>query len=162
VSKNVSVHDYLIDHCDFDWAQLLVGWEWLLPAEFNVWLMNRFGDLFLILPDGSVHMLDIGAGALTKMADSRDEFSRLIDEDDNADDWLMIPLVDQIVATGILLQPGQCHSLLIPPVLGGGYTIENTVVLPVFEHFGVYGSYHEQMRGVPDGANVVIKVEEPR
>ncbi len=97
----MSVHDYLIDHIGFDWAHLLSGWERLLPTEFTVWLMNRFGDLFLILPDGSVSMLDIGAGSLTKLAESRDEFSRKIDEGDNAEDWLMIPLVDRLVAAGI-------------------------------------------------------------
>jgi hypothetical protein len=157
----MSVHDYLIDHNDLDWAQLLSNWEWLLPAEFSVWLMNRYGDLFLILPVGSVQMLDIGAGSLTKMAESRDEFCRKIDEHDNADDWLMIPLVDRLVEADVLLQPGQCYSLLIPPVLGGDYTIENTVALPIPEHFGVYGSYHEQLRDVPDGTKAVIKVEKP-
>jgi hypothetical protein len=157
----MSVYDYLIDHSDFDWSQLLSDWDRLLPTEFTVWLMNRYGDLFLILPDGSVNMVDVGIGSLTKVADSRDEFSRLIDEDDNANDWLMIPLVDRLVAAGVLLKPGQCYSLLIPPVLGGDYTIENTVLLPIFEHFGVYGSYHEQLRDVPDGTKVVIKVNMP-
>ncbi len=89
----MNVHDYIIDHSGLDWAHLLSGWEWLLPAEFSVWLMNRYGDLFLILPDGSIHMMDIGDGSLTKMAESKDEFSRIIDEDGYADDWLMIPLV---------------------------------------------------------------------
>ncbi len=158
----MDVHDYLIDHSSFDWDHLFSGWEWLLPPEFTVWLMNRYGDLFLILPDGSVHMLDIGAGSLTKMAESKDEFCRKIDEDDNADYWLMIPLVDRLVAAGVFLQPGECYSFLTPPVLGGDYTLENTVILPITEHFGVYGSYHEQLKGVPDGTHVVIKVKKPR
>ena len=157
----MSLKDYLIDHNEFDWAHLLFGWEWLLPAEFTVWLMNRYGDLFLILSDGSVHMLDIGIGSLTKMAQSKDEFCQKIDEENNANDWLMIPLVDRLVAAGVLLKPSQCYSLLIPPVLGGDYTTENTVVLPISEHFGVYGSYHEQLRGIPDGTKVVIKVSKP-
>jgi T6SS immunity protein Tdi1, C-terminal len=157
----MSLKDYLIEHGDFDWDRLFSGWEWFLPAEFTVWLMNRYGDLFLILPDGSVHMLDVGIGSLTKMAQSKDEFCQKIDQGNNANDWLMIPLVDRLTAAGIQLQPGQCYSLLIPPVLGGDYTIENTVVLPIFEHFGVYGSYHEQLRDVPDGTSVVIKVNKP-
>jgi hypothetical protein len=157
----MSVHDYLIDHSGLDWPQLLSDWAWLLPSEITVWLMNRFGDLFLILPDGTVQMLDVGAGSLTKLAENRDDFCRRIDEDDNAEDWLMIPLVDRLVAAGIHLQPGQCYSLLTPPILGGDYTVENTVVLPITEHFGVYGSYHEQLRDVPDGTQVVIKFESP-
>jgi hypothetical protein len=154
----MSVHDYLIDHSDFNWAQLFLGWERLLPTEFTVWLMNRFGDLFLVLTDGSVHMLDIGIGSFKKVAESKDEFCRLIDESGNANNWMMIPLVDQLRVAGVHLQSGQCYSFLIPPVLGGDYTIENTIVIPIFEHFGVYGSYHEQLTGVADGTTVVIKV----
>jgi hypothetical protein len=123
--------------------------------------MNRYGDLFLILPDGSVHMLDVGGGLLPKLAESKDGFSCVIDEDNNADDWLMIPLVDRLVEAGVHLKPGECYSFLIPPILGGDYTVENTVVLPITEHFGVYASYHEQLRDVPDGSKVVINVQKP-
>jgi hypothetical protein len=76
----MNVHDYLIDHNGFDWAWLLSGWEWLLPPEFSVWLMNCFGDLFLILPDGRIQMLDVCGGSLTKLAESRDEFARVLNE----------------------------------------------------------------------------------
>jgi hypothetical protein len=157
----MNVHDYLIDHSGLEWAQLLSGWEWLLPPEFSVWLMNCFGDLFLILPDGSVHMLDVGCGSFTKLAESRDEFTRIIDEDDNADDWLMIPLVERLVEAGVLLEPGQCYSFVTPPIMGGEYSVENTMVVPISEHVGLYGSYHEQLKDVPDGSKVVINVQKP-
>ncbi len=157
----MNVHAYLIDHNGLDWAQLLSGWESLLPPEFTVWLMNRYGDLFLILPDGSVHMLDVGGGSLTKLAESKGDFSRVIDEEGNAEDWLMIPLVDRLVEAGILLEPGQCYGFVTPPILGGEYSVENTMVLPITEHFGLYASYHEQLRGAPDGTKVVLKVQKP-
>ena len=157
----MNVHDYLLDHAGYDWGHLLRPWGSLLPPEFTLWLMNRYGDLFLILPDGSVQMLDLGDGSLTKLAESREDFIRKIDEDDNADDWLMVPLVDRLVAAGMLLESGQCYSYVTPPILGGDYTVENTMVLPIPEHFGLYGSYHEQLEGVPDGTKVVIKVQKP-
>ena len=157
----MNVHDYLIDHSAFDWAQLLSFWGWLLPSEFSVWLMNRYGDLFLTLPDGSIHMLDVGGGSLTKLANDRDEFARVIDEEGNAEDWLMIPLVDRLVKAGVLLEPGHCYSFVTPPILGGEYTVENTMVVPIQEHFGLYGSYHEQLRDVPDGSKVIINVQKP-
>src|SRR5687767_975774 len=95
--------DYVIDHAGFDWPKLLAHWHWLLPREFTVWLMNRFGDLFLILPDGTIHMLDVGVGSLKKVAASKDDFCFKIDRDNNANDWLMMPLVDKLVAAGITL-----------------------------------------------------------
>jgi hypothetical protein len=157
----MNVHDYLIDHDGFEWEHLLSGWERLVPSEFSVWLMNRFGDLFLTLPDGSIHMLDICGGSLSKLAESRDEFTRVIDEDDNADDWLMIPLVERLVEAGVLLELGQCYSFVTPPILGGEYSVENTMVVPIHEHFGLYASYHEQLRDVPDGSKVNINVQKP-
>lgn len=120
--------------------------------------MNRFGDLFITLPDGSVHMLDVGIGALKRLAEDRGGFGRMLDEGDNANLWLMIPLVDSLAAAGVRLKGGQCYSFVVPPVLGGDYSPENTVVLPVHEHYRVYGSYHNQLRGVPDGEQVTIDV----
>jgi hypothetical protein len=157
----MNVYDYLIDHVSNDWARLLSGWESVLPPEFTVWLMNRYGDLFLILPDGSVHILDVGGGSISRLAESKDDFYRVINEDDNANDWLMIPLVDRLVEAGVHLEPGQCYSFVTPPILGGEYSVENTMVVPIQEHFGLYGSYHEQLKDVPDGSKVVINVRKP-
>src|SRR5262245_29228232 len=122
----MSVHDYLIDHTGFDWPQLLSSWARLLPEELTVWLMNRFGDLFLVFAEGTVHMLDVGGGTIEKVANSRADFRKRIDKNDNANQWLMIPLIDQLVEAGISLQPGQCYGYKVPPVLGGEYTVENT------------------------------------
>jgi hypothetical protein len=56
----ISIADYLIDQSGIDWPKALCSWSWLLPPEFTLWLVNRFGDLFLVLPDDTVHMLDVG------------------------------------------------------------------------------------------------------
>lgn len=152
------VADYLIDQREIDWPKALASWSWLLPQEFTLWLVNRFADLFLVVPDGSVHMLDVGAGTLTKLADNRDDFAAKIDEDDNASQWLMIPLVDQMVAAGVTLQPGQCYGFKTPPVLGSEYILENAGPLQVRDYLVGYGSIHKQLQGVPDGSQIVLKV----
>lgn len=115
---------YAIEHADVDWPHLLSYWAWLLPREVTVWIMNRFGDLFLVLGDSSVHVLDVGMGSLRRVADDRDDFAVRIDEGDNANDWLMIPLVDKLVESGLLLRPGECYSYLELPILGGDYTVK--------------------------------------
>jgi hypothetical protein len=154
----MSIHDYLIDHQRFDWPSLFAEWTWLVPNTFTVWLMNRFGDLFLVFEDGSVHMLDVGRGSLEQVAKSREDFRAKVDEDENANDWFMIPLIDQLVAAGITLKQGECNSYKQPPVLGGDYTVANTCVLPITEHYGAYGSIHNQIKDLPDGSQVVVKV----
>ena len=52
--------DYLIEQQGKDWADLLSGWVPPLPESFTVCMVNRFGDVFAVYDDGSVHMLDIG------------------------------------------------------------------------------------------------------
>jgi hypothetical protein len=153
----MSLQDYIIDHRGFDWPKLLKNWAWLLPEEFTVWIMNRFGDLFIVLDNGTVQVLDVGRGELKKVAETRDDFAAKIDEDDNANDWLMIPLVDRLVASGIVPSDGQCYSYRHPPVLGGDYTVQNTVILPIAEHYGAFGSIYKQIKDLPDGTQVVIK-----
>ena len=156
----MQIEDYLIDHQEFDWPVILADWAWLLPqAEFTIWLMNRYGDLFLVFADGTVHMLDVGNGSLEKLAESRDEFCRMIADGDNANMWLMIPLVDSLVAAGKVLEPGRCYSFIIPPALGGEYTVGNTATLNVREHYGVYASIQDQIKDLPEGARVRLRVK---
>jgi hypothetical protein len=154
------VQDYLIDHQGFDWPVILADWAWLLPRdEFVIWLMNRYGDLFLVYDDGAVHMLDVGNGSLEKLAASRDAFRDRIAEGDNANDWLMIPLVDSLVKAGKVLEEGRCYSFIIPPALGGEYTVGNTATLNVAEHYGVYASIHHQIKDLPAGTKVRLRVK---
>lgn len=152
------IYDYLIEQDGIDWPEILSGWAWRLPAEFTLWLVNRFADLFLVVSDGSVHMLDVGAGTLTRLADSRYDFCARIDEGNNANEWLAMPLVDKLVAAGMTLQPGQCYGFKTPPVLGGQYAVENCAVLPVRDYLAGYGSIHEQLRNMPDGTQVALRV----
>jgi hypothetical protein len=153
----LSLSDYTLDQSGVDWSTCLQNWAWLLPREFTLWLVNRFSDLFIILDDGTVHMLDVGAGTLKQVARSREEFGEKIDEADNSDYWLMIPLVDQLVASGILLGPGQCYALRQPTVLGGECVPSNVVVMGIERYLAGFGSIHEQIKDVPDGTHVAIR-----
>lgn len=158
---SISVQDYLIDQSGIDWSTALSSWSWLLPPEFTVWLVNRFTDLFLVLPDETVHMLDVGVGTLTKVAESREDFCTKIDMGYSANEWLMIPLVDRLVSAGLILHPGQCYGFKIPPVMGGKYSVDNCGPLAIWDYLGAYGSIHEQLKNLPDGTEVVLKVVNP-
>lgn len=150
----MNIDDYLLDHSDVDWGSVLEPWDWLLPSEFTVWLVNRFGDLFVVLEDDSVHMLDVGGGTFEQVTKSRDSFCDLLDLDDHANQWLMIPLIDQLVASGKILEPGTCYGYLQSPVLGGDFNVENTIIIPIQEHYGLNASLHEQSKDLPDGTAV--------
>lgn len=153
------LRSYIIDHRGFDWPDLLSSWAWLLPREFTVWIMNRFGDLVLVFEDDSVHLLDVGRGALERLAGDRDEFAKRVDEDDNGSDWFMIPLVDELVASGQLLRDGQCYSYKQLPLLGGDYTPENTRIVTIGHHYKAFGPIHERLKDIPDGTSVKFSVD---
>jgi hypothetical protein len=160
--KPIALCDYLIDHAGINWSAALNSWHWLVPREFTLWLVNRIADLFIVLPDGTIHMLDVGGGTLEKIAESRHEFCVRIDEEDNANAWLAIPLVDKLEAAGVILAPGQCYAFKQLPILGGDYVAENFSPLSVGDWVASCGSIHEQLRDVPDGTHVSLKVVNPR
>lgn len=149
--------DYTLDADGLDWSTLLASWTWLLPAEFTLWFANRFGDLFIELEDGSIQKLDVGNGTLEKLADSREAFSDAIDEENNVDDWLMIPLVDDLVDAGVTLGPGQCYSYVQLPVLGGDYSVANTRVVSLDRYYQALGPIHEKLKGLVDGAQATFE-----
>jgi hypothetical protein len=157
----ISIDNYLLDQSGTDWPTVLEHWAWLLPDEFTLWVVNRFCDLFIVTDDGAIHMLDVGTGALTRLADNRDDFCSKIDEDDNANNWLMIPLVDKLVAAGIHLLPGQCYGFKIPPVICGDYTVENSTVLAIATYLPTAGYIHNQLRDLPNGSQVVFRTTPP-
>ena len=72
----------------------------------------------------------------------------------------MIPLVDEIVAADKTLSPGYCYSYLQLPILGGEYSINNTTMVPIKEHYGLSGEIHKQIKDLPDGSKVTIKFKE--
>lgn len=142
----MNINDYLLERGDSDWAALLADWNWILPPRFTLWLVNRFGDLFLVLPeDGSVCMLDVGAGTLRRIAGDQEEFDALLRQDNNANEWLMIPLVDDCVAAGLELPPGHCYGFRQPPALGGAYEVANAEVVDLYTHYSSLGQLHAQI-----------------
>jgi len=154
----MDINDSLIDQSGKDWAAFLRGWGSVLPASFTLWIVNRFGDLFIVLDNGSVHMLDMGNSQLSRVADSRDQFAELLDVDDNANNWLMIPLVGQLVAAGMTLGPDRCYSFTIPPVLGGTYAFDNVFTVSLAERYSLMADICRQIKDVPDGAPVKLVV----
>ena len=75
-----SIDDYLLDHDGVDWPEALGAWAWLVPDQFTIWLVTRFGDLVVIEDDGSVHRLDVVRGTFTRLADDREGFRQQIVE----------------------------------------------------------------------------------
>ena len=83
----------------------------------------------------------------------------LIDLDDNSNNWLMIPLVDQCVAAGMVLNADQCYGFKMPPILGGEYSVDNIVPISLSEHYSFLADIYRQTKDLPDGMKVRIVVK---
>jgi hypothetical protein len=154
----VDINDYLIAQAGKDWPDLLSGWLHALPGSFTSWMVNRFGDFFTVYDDGSVHLLDVGIGQLRRLADSRDHFCSLIDVGDNANNWLMIPLVDACVSSGLTLGPNQCYGYKVPPILGGEYKVNDVEPTDLAVHYALLADIYRQTKDVPDGTQIRVVV----
>ena len=154
----MNINDYLIGQTGFDWQTMLAGWAEILPETFTIWLVNRFADVFINTEDGSVHCLDVAIGTLERVSDSREKFAELMDIPQNANNWLMIPLVDQCVKAGISLQPGQCYGFKVSPLFGGEYELGNVVRVDVVENYAFLADIRSQTKDMPDGTPVRLVI----
>ena len=154
----MNLKDYIDEHSGPDWPKLLEHWHWRLPTKFTIWFANRFGDLFLVLDDGSVHRLGVGDGTLQMVAQNRNEFWEKLDDENVANDWLMIPVVDRLVAAGKTLRPGECYCYRLLPILGGGYGIDDFVVKDLAFVYASFGPIHERIKDLPEGTQIEFKV----
>jgi hypothetical protein len=103
-------------------------------------------------------MLDVSAGVVTRIADSRDHFATMIDVGDNANNWLVIPLVDQCVAAGLTLADNQCYGYKAAPALGGQYSVENIEPTDLSTHYSFLAHIFRQTRDLLDGSRVRIRI----
>lgn len=152
--------DYLIDQGEIDWKEHLQPWQYLLPQSFTIWIVNRFGDLFMVFEDESLHHLDIQLGKLTKRGENKKDFLEQMLEADHANDWLYMNYVNQAQKAGMTLPQGHCYSFKIPPILSGAYALDNLCTIDLAQHYSTMADIHQQIKGLPDGATVTLSSNE--
>jgi len=154
----MNVRDYLIEQEGKDWNEFMLDWGFLLPESFTIWLVNRFGDIVMVLDDGSVHFFDVGVGIIRRIADNREHFCTLVDLGDNADAWLKTGITDSCVAACLTLAPNQCYGFKLPPIFGGKYSVENIALTDLAVNYSFMADICGQTKDLPTGARVKIVV----
>ncbi|MBI1188471.1 MAG: DUF1851 domain-containing protein [Alphaproteobacteria bacterium] len=134
--------DYTLALHGVDWQAAFAPWAEILPERTDLMLVSRFGDAFLIAPDAAILMLDVNFGRVLRLAEDREHFADLIDA--HGVDWLMIPLVDECLAAGRRLLPGQCYAFTRPPLFGGAYRAENVHVAEIGAQLAFLGDLFAQ------------------
>jgi hypothetical protein len=134
-TKITELYNYLINLSGQDWPYVSASWTTLLPNGSSIWMVNRIGDVIVVAPDGAVHLLDVGTEHVSRIAASRDDFLKKVEEGTNAKQWLATPLIDECVAAGMTLAVGQCYGFKVAPLDGGDYVVENMEPVALPEHY---------------------------
>lgn len=139
-------------------ATFISEWGWLLPESITPLLFSRFGDVFYEDSEGRIYWLNTGTAEISLIAPTAMEFRDLLGTD-LANEWFLSPVVDRLHTAGKIPGPDQCYTFIVLPIFSeASYDVTNFAVVPVIEHFVYTGSVHRQMRDLPDGTKVNIKV----
>jgi hypothetical protein len=144
-----------------DSERLLCYWRWLCPQSLTVIQRNAFGDLFLRDEVGRVHMLDVGSGNFSLIAESVLEFTELAMTPEGREEWFAEGETNAAAERGLVPGPGQCIGFYPPAVSAECDGLNSAYVTDLYDNDGWLGDMHRQIATLPDGAKVRIVVQPP-
>jgi hypothetical protein len=154
----MSLNDLIRDIANIDQSDLLSAWQWKLEKGMKIVMITNLGDLFLQDENGSIFWLLSDGGELKKIADNYSQFQQMLLEEEMIDNWCLPLLIEKFVNAGMTLQPNEVYSPLKMTVLGGTYDTSNFKPTDMSVHFQFTGVICEQIKDLPDGTKVTIKV----
>jgi hypothetical protein len=157
------MNDLTVNFSHLERETILEDWRWLIGPTKQPILLAAIGDAYVQDPDDdTVHLLDVGAGALELIADSVEEFQELLGDSEFVTGSFVPQIVVNLRNAGKPLEAGQIYSYEHPPVLGGEYSVENMVPTDISVHFSVLGQIHRQVKDLPEGTSISeVKIEVP-
>jgi hypothetical protein len=61
-------------------GELRSAWSWHLPDQYQLVLFSALGDAFYETPSGEIWWLNTGTAELSKVAESKEQFQRLLEQ----------------------------------------------------------------------------------
>jgi len=155
----ITLDDLTVDFAHLKREEILTDWKWLIGKTKLPILLAASGDAFVEdTNDGSVQVLDVGAGKLTNVADSVEEFRSVLTDKQFVVDYFALEMIVDLRNSGKALKKGQIYSLKKPLILGGEYELENIEPTDVEIHFSTLGQIYEQASKLEPGTRIT-KVE---
>jgi len=152
------VFDLIKDTNKVDLDDICSCWRWCLNDMKAIALITCLGDLFFIGKDQCVYWLQTDKCQFSKVTDNFDQFEHLINNE-KFEEWLQPQLVEKLIKDGKVLKENEVYSYLINPSLGGEYSVENIEPCDMSVHFAFSGQICEQIKDLPGGTKVNIKLE---
>ncbi|MCG8092808.1 MAG: DUF1851 domain-containing protein [Candidatus Thiodiazotropha endolucinida] len=134
------------------------GWAGIQPVE--VVGENDFGNLIVKDVAGMYWRICPEDVYCEVIANSREELDALSTNQEFLADWYMQALVEQAEEKLGPLSEGRKYHFVIPGVLGGEYGASNFQTVSLVEQIRFSGDLGKQIKELPDGAQVKLKVIE--
>lgn len=132
------------------------GWAGLEPTE--VIGENDFGNLIIKDGQGKYWRMTPEECTCEVIAVDRQALDALTTDQEFLHDWYMTSLVEVAEQSCGPLVDGRKYCLKIPGLLGGEYVTKNLGTVPLVELIRLSGDIALQVRDLPDGAHVSLKI----
>jgi hypothetical protein len=134
---------------------LLDDWTWLLGPEKSPLLLTVSGDAFVLdVRDETVHFLNVSAGEVFQIAQTREAFKALLDDPAFVEEYLCLHFVEHLRARGMVLKRNEIYSYRLPLSLGGEVSADNIDMVDAEVHFSIAGQIARQIADLPEGAPI--------
>lgn len=138
---------------------ILSSWQWRVPDMKALVTISCLGDIFLLGNDDNIYWLQTDTGDFTKIANSLEQYQQFLNDEEKIDNWFIPLLVEKLLTIGKILKENEVYSYKKLPVIGGDYSVDNIDPTDMSVHFAFSGQICEQIKDLPDGTKVDIKVE---
>jgi len=134
------------------------AWSWVGIEPIKVVAENDFGNLIIEDRTGKYWRLCPEEVHCKVVADDETALRDLFQDEEFLMDWSMDRLVQLAQDKLGPLKPGYKYYLVYPAILGGAYDLSNINTVSLTELIRFSGDVGEQIKDLPDGAQVQIKI----
>ncbi len=154
----INLDDLTVNFSDVPTDKITENWTWLIGTDKTPIMVSAIGDMFLQADNKNIYWLDVGGGELKLVAERNQDFEEKLKNIEQVNEWFMINLTTDLRLSDKKLNEGQLYSYKKLPIMGGEYTVDNFAPLDIVEHFRYTGDIHKQIKDLPDGTKVEIKI----
>ena len=134
------------------------SWAWVGIEPTEIVAENEFGNLIIKDADNKFWRLCPEDVYCEVVAESIDDYNKLINDPEFLNDWNMTVMVNEAKEMLGALKEGYKYCLVIPGVLDGEYNGTNIKTAPFVEIINLSGNLGKKIKDLPDGAKVELKV----
>ncbi|ABW29133.1 T6SS immunity protein Tdi1 domain-containing protein [Acaryochloris marina] len=134
------------------------SWSWCGIQAAKIVAQNDFGNLIVLDDVGTYWRIcpeDLYCEIIATNAEEMDELSN---DEEFRTDWEMSTLIEIGQELYGKLPPEHCYCLKVPSIWGGAYSRDNIDTMTRAEVIAYSGDLAEQIKDLPDGANIKLTV----